>query len=87
MLRRMRTTLRLNDRLLSEVKRTAMESGCTLTAFIEDALREALARRKTRRSRRPLGRKAVGGRGALPGVDLDDPARLRDLMDRRDAPR
>ena len=81
MLSCMRTTLRINDRLMAEVKRKALESGSTLTAFIEDALREALSRRKSGAARKPLRLKTVGGRGVRPGVDLDDSAGLRDLMD------
>ena len=36
----MRTTIRLDDRLLAEAKQYAAESGRTLTGLIEDALRE-----------------------------------------------
>jgi len=39
-----RTTLRIDPRLLREAKRIAAESGKTLTAVIEDLLRESLAR-------------------------------------------
>jgi Arc/MetJ family transcription regulator len=78
----MRTTIRLDDRLIAEVKRLALDSGRTMTAFIEEALREAIARRKPRRTRSTLKLKTVGGRGLLPGIDLDDSAGLRDLMDR-----
>ena len=77
----MRTTIRLNDRLLAEAKQLAAQTGRTLTAVIEDALREVLARRrerpKTRRVRLPRH-----GTGALrPGVSLDSNAELLDLMD------
>lgn len=41
----MRTTIRLDEKLLKEAKRQAAESGMTLTAIIEDSLRERLARR------------------------------------------
>ena len=40
----MRTTVRLPDDLMKAVKRHAAETGRTLTAVIEDALRAALAR-------------------------------------------
>lgn len=43
----MRTTVRLDERLLSEVKKYAAESGRTLTSILEDALRETLARRRS----------------------------------------
>jgi predicted transcriptional regulator len=77
----MRTTLRLNDALLRDAKRFAIETRRTLTAVIEDALREALARRSRRPSAiaKPL---PTYGRGGLrPGVDLDSNSALRDVMD------
>jgi Bacterial antitoxin of type II TA system, VapB len=75
-----RTTIRLDDDLLAAAKRRAAERGTTLTAVIEDALRESLARRApTKRARIELPR--FCGEGVQPGVDLDDSAALRDLMD------
>jgi hypothetical protein len=44
----MRTTIRLDAALLAEAKKLAAETDQTLTAIIEDALRERLARRKSR---------------------------------------
>ena len=41
----MRTTINLDDQLLADAKRLAQQSGKTLTAIIEDALCERLARR------------------------------------------
>jgi len=40
----MRTTLQIDDNLMVQAKKLAAETGRTLTALIEDALREALAR-------------------------------------------
>ena len=45
MLRCMRTTVNLDDQLLAEAKSLVRSSGTTLTAVIQDALRERLARR------------------------------------------
>lgn len=76
----MRTTLRLDDGLLTAAKRRAAKQGTTLTRVIEDALRASLAPRPA----------PPGGRVTLPtdddgevrpGVDLDDSAALRDVMD------
>lgn len=83
----MRTTIRLNDRLLSEAKVVAARTGRTLTAVIEDALREKLARRKDRAPRARVRLPTFGGRGPLPGVDLDHTAALLDLIDAPDGPR
>jgi hypothetical protein len=41
----MRTTLDLDDRLLQQAERRALEQGETLTRFIEDALRARLTPR------------------------------------------
>ena len=39
----MRTTIRLGDQLLKSAKRLAHDTGKSLTAVIEDALRQTLA--------------------------------------------
>lgn len=77
----MRTTIRIDDALLADAKARAAKSGKTLNAVIEDALREALARRdQGPRERIPLP--TFPGGQLLPGVDLDDSAALMDLMER-----
>lgn len=78
----MRTTIRLPDSLLRDAKAYAARSGKTLTAVIEDALRESLARQRSDRlSRDPVKLTTVAGHGLQPGVDLDDSAALLQLMD------
>jgi DNA repair photolyase len=77
----MRTTVRLNERLLAEAKKHAAEVGTTLTALLEEALRETLARRTSRPKTRRIRLKTVKGSGLRPGVDLDDSATLLDLME------
>lgn len=76
----MRTTIRLDDALLAEAKLHAARSGRSLTSVVEEALREALARRNAPAPRRPLRLPTVRGSGLLPGVDLDDSAALLDRM-------
>lgn len=51
----MRTTVRLDDRLLEAAKREAARRGETLTALIERGLRLVLARPQSRIARRPRG--------------------------------
>jgi putative antitoxin of VapBC-like toxin-antitoxin system len=80
----MRTTIRLDDELLRDAKRVAVERGTTLTAVIEDALRRALAPAEAGR-REPFTMLTYRGDGLRPGVDLDDTAALLDLMDEHDA--
>jgi hypothetical protein len=76
----MRTTVRLDDDLLAAAKARAAESHTTLTSLIEDSLRQTLARRSVGGSER-LKIRSFGDATTLPGVDLDDSAALRDLMD------
>lgn len=73
--------MRLNERLLAEAKKYAAETGRTLTAVLEDALRETLSRRSAPAKRKPIRVKTVKGDGIRPGVDLDDTAALLDLME------
>ena len=81
----MRTTIRLDDKLLSEAKRLAAESGRTLTSVIEDALRAALALRKQPGAARRVKLKTHGSGGLQPGVDLNDSAALLELMEQPSA--
>lgn len=77
----MRTTVRLDPQLLNAAKQHALETGSTLTALLEQALRETLARRAAPpRLRRPRLKTFDGG-GLLPGISLDHSADLRDRME------
>ncbi|MGH7630321.1 MAG: YlcI/YnfO family protein [Gemmatimonadales bacterium] len=78
----MRTTIRLDPHLLRAAKRRAADTGRTLTAVIEDALRAALARPARGAVREAVQLPAGGAGGVRPGVDLDDSAALLDTMDR-----
>jgi len=81
MLRCVRTTIRLDDALLREAKALAARTGRTLTAVIEDGLRETLSRHKKRRNRVPTAMLTFKGKGLRPGLDLDDTAGILDIMD------
>jgi hypothetical protein len=77
----MRTTVRMEDDLLRRAKEIAAQRDTTLTAILEQALREWLDRQRRSRGRRrvelPVSR-CEGG--LLPGVNLDDTADLLDRM-------
>jgi hypothetical protein len=78
-----RTTLNLDDALVQELRREAVERGATLTSLLEDAIRTYLEALKAR-ARADLGPvelTTVRGRGTLPGVDLDNSAALLDIME------
>jgi Arc/MetJ family transcription regulator len=81
----MRTTIRLDDELLTTAKRAALERGTTLTAVIEDALRRALVPSPDSK-REDIALPSFRGNGLQPGVDLDDSASLLDLMEERGRP-
>jgi hypothetical protein len=77
----MRTTIRVDETLLQEAKYLAVRTGRTLTAVIEDALREALARQRDTALRQNVSLITASGKALRPGVDLDDSASLLDLME------
>lgn len=77
----MRTTIRLDDQLLKSAKRFAHDTGTSLTAVIEDALRQILSRRAIKQPRNRVKLTTVSGRGVRPGVDVDDSSALLDFME------
>lgn len=80
----MRVTIRLDDELVEEARELARETGRSLSAVIEDSLRQHLAQQQTTGKRARGQLKTVAGQGLLPGVDLDDTASLLDLMERNE---
>ena len=77
----MRTTIDLPDDLLAKAKTLAVQMNRPLRSIIEDALREALGRRRRLPRSSPVRLTTFGGTGLRPGVDLDDTSALLDLMD------
>ncbi|MEJ7718945.1 MAG: ribbon-helix-helix protein, CopG family [Ilumatobacteraceae bacterium] len=75
----MRTTVRIDDALYREAKAQAARSGRSVGQVLEDALRAALRTRASSRHAPPLV--VYGGSGVMPGVELADSGRLRELMD------
>ena len=66
---------------MEAAKRFALESGRTLTALIEDSLRETLARARPTDRTEPLRLHTFRGEGVQPGVDLDDSAALLERLE------
>ena len=79
----MRMTIRLDDQLLKSAKRFAHDTGRSLTAVIEDALRHVLSRTAAKHPRKPVKLTTASGHGVHPGVDLDDSAALLASMERQ----
>ena len=77
----MRTTIRLDPHLLKDAKRHAAATHRTLTAVIEDALREVVARSQSAQEpvELPISRR-LGG--AMPGVDLIKTSELLDPLEK-----
>jgi plasmid stability protein len=80
----MRTTINIDDDLLAEARQVAARTGRSLTAVVEDALRESLHRRHLP-ARRAVELPTFGEGGVQPGVDLDDSAALLELLQHDDA--
>ncbi len=81
----MRTTVRLDEKLLADAKQLALDTGRTLTQVIEDSLRIALAHKQEKKKAKPIKLHTFkGGKGLQPGVDLSNNAALADLMDEYD---
>lgn len=78
----MRTTIRISDDLLKEAKHHAAIRGTTLTAIIEESLREKFLREKQAKRRLKKVKLLTTGRGGLqPGISIDDSADLLDLLE------
>lgn len=81
----MRTTVRLPPELLRRAKRVAAASDRTLTELIEEGLRLVLHREREGGERTEPVLPVYGGAGTLPGVDLDDWASVKRLLDEEEA--
>ncbi len=80
----MRTTIRLDERLLADAKKLAIDTGRTFTQVVEDALRAALSKRAPKQCPKPFKLHTCGGKGLQPGVDLSSNVALANLMDEHD---
>lgn len=77
----MRTSLNIDLELMKLVKKHAAETRQTITAVIEDAIRQTLLPSNSREAA-PFEWTTVRGR-VLDGVDLRDRDKLFDLMEGR----
>jgi hypothetical protein len=80
----MRTTLTIDSEVLAEFKKQAAQTHRTLSALIEGALREHLARQRDVAATKPVEFPIVTGRGLAPGVDLARNVALLDFVDEAD---
>jgi hypothetical protein len=73
----MRTTVRLNDQLLKEAKRYALEHNQTLTDLIEKALHQMIQPKAVKQNTLPT--RALGK--ALVNIDFSDSSAVQDFLD------
>ena len=76
----MRTTINIDEYILTLAKREAAIQKKSLGKVVEDALRTIFASRAEKTSRICLV--TAGGAGAKSGVDLDDSHSLLEIMDK-----
>ena len=76
----MQVTIELDEILQAVATARAAETGATVTAVLEDALREALLKQFNSAQRKPIRLKTFRGDGVCSGVNLDDSAALLALM-------
>jgi len=80
MLTHMRTTIEINDDLMTRAKECARREKITLRAVIEDALRAALSERRKPKKKFKLKDCSVKGTGLQPGIDLSNWEQIRDII-------
>ncbi|HVT30782.1 MAG TPA: DUF6364 family protein [Lacipirellulaceae bacterium] len=80
----MRTTVRLDEQLLAQAKKLAVDTNRSLTQVIEDSLRMALAQKRAKKKSKPVKLHTSGSGGVQPGVDLSNNAALQNRMDEYD---
>jgi hypothetical protein len=76
-----RTTVRLPVELLKRAKRKAAEEGRTLTALIEEGLRQVVAEKQKQKKRRLLPRISKATGGLMPGIDLTHMSTIYEMED------
>ncbi len=83
-----RTTIRMDEALLRKAKKMALDSGRSLTAFIEDAVREQIQEAQVGRKKasKPLKLPVVDGGQIATPVDLRNTSAVLDWLEAREKP-
>ena len=77
----MKIAIYLAKNLIQDAQKAAVEQNTTLSAFVGDAIRRALDRRRRTRSGFKFKITTYGEGGVHPGVDLSNTSALLDIMD------
>lgn len=80
----MRTTLNLNDDLVQQAKQRAVNENSTLTSVIEDALRRLLSGSRALEHRPSYQVRLLPPSDLQPGLDLNDPAFYKQIVEQDD---
>lgn len=80
----MRTTILLDDELGAKLREVAKSRGMSLSAFLAEAGRSALAAEQGHQEAEPFSLITRGGSGVYEGVDLDKSGQLLAAEDERD---
>lgn len=83
----MRTTITIDDELLRQAKRAALESGRSLSDVVADALRAMLLRRQERPRKRIRLTTAGANSTVRPGIDFSDNASVWAVLSEADGAR
>jgi hypothetical protein len=76
----MRATISIDEALLKQARRAALDRGISLNELVVTALRLELYRATKPHRKKKLTLPTFRSRGLRPGVDLDDSASLEDIM-------
>ena len=76
-----RTTVRLPKELLDRARRKAAADGVTLTALIEDGLRQVVSRKRPQEKPRGPSPSVRRQEALLPGIDISDSAAIQEMDD------
>jgi hypothetical protein len=82
-----RTTITIDENLLTDVKTEAARTGRTVSDVLADAFRQMVSRRSTSEPHKTVRLPVFptdGAGGVQPGVNLDDNVALRDYLDEFD---
>lgn len=77
----MRTTVDIRDDALELARKRAEERGLSLGDAVSEAILAAYRQSREAKESVPIDLPVSGRGGLRPGVDLDDSAGLRDVMD------